>query len=305
MLSIVLPVCRSAPRTKLALLQLVGVVRAEVPDAEIIVVNDGMCTEVSRVVKGVIAGHPLTRVFLVEQEQGGRSRARNQGASQAAGNLLVFMDGDVLLQPGAITAHLRLHAMWQQALVRGTILHLPCLAAFDDPVEGTLTPRAKQSLGIVDDADRPVLLRRRVSVDERGHPAPDIAKGARMSRFEKDIHEWLGSRTTDQPHRWVGCTGAHISISRDSFRTLGGFDESMGLRWGAEDMEFGYRAEKKGIRIIHALEAVVCHMDHDVSGRNGDHGLSLEYFSAKHHDPIPFRLKRYFDGNSALEEVFV
>src|SRR5262249_40730399 len=141
-------------------------------------------------------------------------------------------------------------------------------------------------------------------VDEEGIPDPGLVKAACISRFEKDIHEWLSSRSADQPHRWIGCTGAHLSIQRNCFHQLGGFDESMGLRWGAEDIEFGYRGEKSGLRIMHASEAVVCHMDHDVSGRNGDHDFALRYFAEKHHDPVPFRLKQYFDGDSSLAEVF-
>lgn len=304
MLSIVLPVYRSAPRTQLALVQLIAVVRNEVSDAEIIVVNDGACSEVSKTVREVSLRYPGAMISLIEQEHGGRSKARNRGAFYATNKLLFFMDGDVLLQPGAITAHLQLHATYQQILVRGTILHLPSLVPFDDPLAGTLTSRAKASLRIVEGNHPPALLQRRVTMDAHGYPSPEVVKNARRSRFETDIHEWLGSRTADQPNRWIGCTGAHISIAKESFNTLGGFDEAMGMRWGAEDMEFGYRAEKIGIRILHAQQAVVCHMDHDASGREGDHDSALYYFSMKHHDSTPLRLKHYFAGDRSLAEVF-
>ncbi len=299
-----MPVCRSAPRARVALRQLVDVIRGEAFPAEIIVVNDGSCPEVSRVVSQVQAEHRDIALRLLDQEQAGRSRTRNRGAQQAQGELLLFLDGDVLLQPGALAAHLRCHDQWTEALVRGRILRLPYLAAFEDPVEGTLTSRAKQSLGMREGAASPALSRRRLAVDKQGRPLPGMLKEARLSAFEEDIHRWLGTRFEKGPHRWIGCTGANLSISRERFHRLGGFDPAMGVRWGAEDMEFGYRAEKSGMQVVHAYDAVVCHMDHDSSGRDGDHEFALEYFAAKHQDRAPLKLQEYFDGSCRLEEVF-
>ena len=93
-------------------------------------------------------------------------------------------------------------------------------------------------------------------------------------------------------------------MSKQLFVELGGFDERMGLAWGAEDLEFGYRAERHGACLLHAAESIIWHMNHDVSGRQGHHEQALRYFSRKHSDPSILRLLDYFAGKCCLEEVF-
>ena len=95
-------------------------------------------------------------------------------------------------------------------------------------------------------------------------------------------------------------TGAHLSVQRSAVLGLGGFDEAMGLRWGAEDLELGYRAEKAGLPITYAAEAVVYHMDHETDGRDGDHEAAFKYFARKHGDVKVLNVLSYFAGRCSL-----
>ena len=304
MLTIVIPAFEKVERLRPALRSVIAVARREAPDAEIIVANDGGTPAVAAAVGQIAASCAEVNEVCV-LPRGGRSAARNAGARHSRGDRVLFLDEDVLAGRGLLTAHLRRGAAFPDALVRGTILHMPWLAAFDDPVCGTLTAAARRSLRFVaGSGTAPTRLEgRRLELDGEGLPDARAGALARMRPFERDLHAWLEARPVDAPGRWVASTGGNLSVGRECFLRLGGFDERMGLRWGAEDLEFGYRAEKAGCPVVHAPDAVVYHLDHQSPDRRDEHQDALEYFAAKHRDPSVLRLQAYFFGSASLAEA--
>ncbi len=303
MLSVVVPTYRKKARLRLMLTSLICLSREVSSDVEIIVVDDGGEDDLGVVVEQAQAGHSEAVVRVVKGAHGGRSVARNLGAKHASSERVLFLDDDVLLTPGVLEEHLAYARQQAPEFVRGTILNFPWLVAFEDPESGALTERATRSLGLNRGANAAGLRTRTIELDEKGRVDARIAALARMSRFEKDIHEWLSARPLAMSGRWIGATGAHLSVDRSAMVKLGGFDEAMGLRWGAEDLEFGYRAEKAGIPILHAKEAVVYHMDHDLCGREGDHEAAFEYFARKHSDVNLPKVLSYFSDQCSLAEA--
>ena len=65
---------------------------------ELIVVNDGSPDKSAEIVKSI----GDSRIRLIEQENGGPSRARNTGVNNAKGEWIVFLDADDELLPGAL-----------------------------------------------------------------------------------------------------------------------------------------------------------------------------------------------------------
>lgn len=303
MLSVVVPTYRKKPRLRLMLTSLVSASREAAAEVEIIVVDDGGGDDVEVTVERATAGDSEAVVKVVQGAHSGRSVARNLGAKQAANERVLFLDDDVLLTSQVLETHLSYARQQRPEFVRGTILNFPWLVAFEDPESGALTERAARSLGLERGASAEGLRTRTIKLDEKGNVDSRLVALARTSRFEKDLHEWLSSRPVEMTGRWVGATGAHLSVNRSALMKLGGFDEAMGLRWGAEDLEFGYRAEKAGIQILHAREAVVYHMDHDSCGREGDHEAAFEYFARKHQDNNLLQLLAYFAGQRSLSEA--
>lgn len=66
---------------------------------EIIIVNDGSNDASVKVIQNYIAENNLTNITLLEQPNGGPSKARNNGAINAKGSFIVFLDGDDKLEP--------------------------------------------------------------------------------------------------------------------------------------------------------------------------------------------------------------
>lgn len=71
---------------------------------EVIVVADGCYDGTADLVRGQTFPVPL---YLVEQAGEGPAAARNAGAAQATGQVLVFVDDDIEVAPGFLAAHAR------------------------------------------------------------------------------------------------------------------------------------------------------------------------------------------------------
>ena len=76
-------------------LEAIASVRRDLPEAEIVVVNDGSTDPETR---KIFAG--LTGVLKVDQDNQGLSAARNAGIRRAAGDFIVPLDADDTLEPG-------------------------------------------------------------------------------------------------------------------------------------------------------------------------------------------------------------
>ena len=66
---------------------------------------------------------------------------------------------------------------------------------------------------------------------------------------------------------WLASGGANISVPKAVWASVGGFDESYGLRWGLEDIDFGFRLWRQGVPITLDRDACGHHMSHERGGR--------------------------------------
>lgn len=80
--------------------------RNDVPDPEIVVVDDG---SVDGTLQSLRARLP-TGTLILEQRQGGPARARNRGAAAASGDVLLFLGDDTVPEPGFLRTHAEAHA---------------------------------------------------------------------------------------------------------------------------------------------------------------------------------------------------
>src|SRR5690348_8883374 len=101
--SIVIPTFRrpNALRATLAALLALDYDRARY---EVIVVDDGEDEMSARMVDG-LAGHDVS-LTLERQPQRGAASARNRGARLAGGDLVLFCDDDMVVEPSHLTMHL-------------------------------------------------------------------------------------------------------------------------------------------------------------------------------------------------------
>lgn len=78
-----------------------SVLSQDYDDFEVVVVNDGSTDHSAEIVRSI--NDP--RIMLIEQENGGPSKARNTGTKNAKGEWIVFLDADDELLPGALKVY--------------------------------------------------------------------------------------------------------------------------------------------------------------------------------------------------------
>ena len=106
MISVIIPLYNKEPIIERSLQ---SVLSQDYNDFEVVVVNDGSTDRSADIVRSI--NDP--RIRLIEQENGGPSKARNTGTKNARGEWILFLDADDELLPGALK-HFYLTATLQQ-----------------------------------------------------------------------------------------------------------------------------------------------------------------------------------------------
>jgi glycosyltransferase involved in cell wall biosynthesis len=101
---------------------------------EVVLVDDGSTDDTVAWIHAHAAALPHVR--LIQQSHGGPAQGRNRGVAEANGDVIVFIDSDLVVTPGFLVAHARaLERQWQQmgdrrSFTYGAVINT---ANFDDP----------------------------------------------------------------------------------------------------------------------------------------------------------------------------
>ena len=246
--SVVIPYYDDQPRLTLllhALNQQTGGVALEV-----VIADDG-----SPEPPAIPAGLTLPVTVVRQADNGFRAAAaRNLGAAAAVGDLLLFLDGDMMPAAGYVAAmrnHLREIDDGHGALVVGHRRHVELGSAGQastlaflrhelPPADSSRTPTTAGSLQVL--ADPQWLL--------DGYTRTDNLRDAGEEDFRLVISAVLG-------------------VDRRLWQATGGFDEAF-VGYGGEDWDFGWRAWQSGARFAYGPDAVAWHDGPDAAGRGTD-----------------------------------
>ena len=203
---------------------------------EVIVADDGSRLE-------PVLGRRRYPVQLVRQADLGfrAAAARNLGARHAHGDVLLFLDGDTIPEPGYVAT-----------------LAAACLAA------GARAPGSSAGRGLAVGARRHADFGDVTALPPLPPPAesmlPDPAWLARGFEATDGLR-----RPGDRSYRFV--ISAVLAITRELFEVTGGFDESF-VGYGGEDWELANRCYLAGAEFVHEPRAVAWHDGPDVAGRD-------------------------------------
>ena len=214
---------------------------------EVVIVDDGSAPPLQ-----LPASTPLDVRILRQERRGvGIARARNAGARAAAHDILLFLDGDTLVEAGWMAAHARWHHAVSDVLTIGFRAYVDVDGIDADAIRRR--PRSLQALF----SDRPT-----DGFDHRSH----------MMRTRD-----LTSRA-DDPFRVV--IGGNFGIGKGFHDAAGGSDESFS-RWGMEDVELGYRAYTRGGLLAPLRETFAWHQGRRHEGKGAKlASLRLQYAKA-------------------------
>jgi glycosyltransferase involved in cell wall biosynthesis len=227
--------------------------------AEVVVVNDGSTDHTAAVLEAAAGWLPLHVVH--RPQSGGPGAASNAGARVAAGEVLLFLDGDVLAAPEVVALHARKHAA-ARIMGRGETLHLRCTRCLLDPETGTPQPGQEEAVARLGaDLGRHLVTRDQVlhdfaAVERRAQPGIYPGAGPRkLAEVEMDAlhhHPDLGVL-------WMAASGHNASVRRADFEAVGGFDERLTIN---EHRELAFRLSERVVRVAAVPGALTYHLTH-------------------------------------------
>ena len=193
---------------------------------EVIVVDDGSDPPLV-----LVEPTPLKLQVIHQEDLGfGLARARNNGARAAAGDIIAFLDCDMIPEAGWLAAHTRWHHAACDAVSLGFRRHVDVAGIDADAVRDRPDSLAEVFAGRR--AESPQWIERRMARTD------DLATG------------------TEDIYRVV--TGGNFAVSAEFFAEVGGFDDSF-TQWGDEDVEFGWRAHALGAVLVPERGALCWH----------------------------------------------
>jgi glycosyltransferase involved in cell wall biosynthesis len=190
---------------------------------EVIVVDDGADEETRAVVERPGAGLP--RVSYVPQDHAGVATARNRGAAEARGDLLIFIDDDIVVARDHLQRHLEDQVRFGDALVNGHWEFSPGLKA---------------------ELEQTAFGRFRMEVEAW------VKDGINKEPLSDDVL------------RPAHVTACNLGIRAQTFVRLGGFDEDFPYA-GCEDQDFSLRAAAAGLPFVYDRAIGLEHNDRRLS----------------------------------------
>jgi GT2 family glycosyltransferase len=208
-------------------------------------------------------GHRGLDITVVHQEDRGfgLARVRNLGASVADGDVLVFLDCDMVPEPEHLEAHARWHHVCDHALTLGFRQHVEFDGIGPDEVDAAA---ASGGLGGLFEGR------------SRREPAWLVEHLARMDELRGE---------DDDLFRAV--TGGNLGIRAATFASVGGFDASF-TQWGCEDTDLGHRCFLAGALLV-PERAAACWHQGDSGGLEPHERASLVEQRARLAQTVPQR----------------
>jgi len=285
--SVIIPTFNKLERLRLAL-ESFKYQSAGKENFEVIVVSDGATDGTNEFLQSQQYDFKFK---WIEQDNKGRSAARNAGARIADYPVLIFCDDDTIASKDFIRSHVGNHTRNSKLVIHGMIYNLPYLKFFRDPSSGTVFN------GL--DSKPTYLEKMLIGVDDVSNLVRITAQ-KKLTRFEKNI-KCIFDKNVSELH-WLGFTGGNVSVAKDVFMESGMFAEDFGARWGCEDLELGYRLARQGVSFAYSETACNYHMAHFRCDYQEDIHASVQLFYSKHPEPIILHLPLFLTEPISLDE---
>jgi glycosyltransferase involved in cell wall biosynthesis len=210
-------------------------------DFEIIIADDGSTDETRHLIESLKPIMPVPMTHLWQADEGFRkTRILNQAIASAAGNYLIFLDGDCLVQPDFVARHRQLsqagHFVTGSRVLLNDILTQDLLSQLHWDFKRFSSKLLTYRLNGGINKYWPLRIR--------------LHDGA-WRNYKKFV--------------WRRIKGCNMACWKADASAIGGFDETM-TGWGHEDADFVFRLQHQGlIRKSGAWATEVFHLFHRIN----------------------------------------
>ncbi|WP_025750936.1 glycosyltransferase family 2 protein [Priestia megaterium] len=271
--SIVMPTYNKYHQTSLSLY---GLSKQTFPhdEYEVILVDDASSDNTSNILKEVDV--PFKFKYIQMKQNKGRSSVRNIGINHAEGDLLIFLDGEMLAPPAFVENHYKHHVHESNLVVTGA-MHYEGVYTFIMPdYNEDQVAHLKELVGR-DPEYRRLYENYEQTKQHSNVPCPLVTKEDidtnRFQRLSFPNRYFLNSGLKHFGERLEGFTlpyiaflSGNVSVRKANLKKSGLFDETF-VGYGAEDWELGYRLYKNGVQFVLDPSTVAYHQEHGISKR--------------------------------------
>ncbi|MFF2498042.1 glycosyltransferase family 2 protein [Peribacillus sp. NPDC058075] len=255
---------------------------------EVIFINDASTDETRKQLKSY---NPPYNFKLIHFEQNqGRAKIRNVGIQAAKGDILIFLDAEMLTKPDFVENHFNYHKSQKNLIVSG--------AMFCKSVYTCIYPNFKQEqlkeIENITKSNSTLHTRYKNYVRTNPSPYPLIGKNEisnqvyknlinRVTWFSTIIKEY-GENLSGFQFPWMAFLTGNVSIRKELLMQTGGFDEDF-VGYGYEDWELGYRLYKVGAKYLVKKNVISYHQEHPIGENNWKQAMkNYNVFIRKHPD---------------------
>ncbi|WP_446687830.1 glycosyltransferase family 2 protein [Priestia megaterium] len=260
---------------------------------EVILVDDASSDNTSNILKEVDV--PFKFKYIQMKQNKGRSSVRNIGINHAEGDLLIFLDGEMLAPPAFVENHYKHHVHESNLVVTGA-MHYEGVYTFIMPdYNEDQVAHLKELVGR-DPEYRRLYENYEQTKQHSNVPCPLVTKEDidtnRFQRLSFPNRYFLNSGLKHFGERLEGFTlpyiaflSGNVSVRKANLKKSGLFDETF-VGYGAEDWELGYRLYKNGVQFVLDPFTVAYHQEHGISKRKVKEQWGNHYRFVKKHPNI-------------------
>lgn len=173
---------------------------------------------------------PALRV--IEKKHSGRADTRNVGIKESRGDIIVFLDSDIIVDKNFVQSHYDMHMKNECDIVLGKVKHIP-----------------PEYLNEV----------RKIVLDDIC--IKEIDKYVINESYLDLSSVVFGNNYISKHIGWICCLFSNCSVKKKVIETSGLFDTDF-VGWGLEDIELGYRFHINNYRFGYYNEISGYHIDH-------------------------------------------
>jgi glycosyltransferase involved in cell wall biosynthesis len=193
---------------------------------DVVIADSGSTDGTGEMVNTFCAPYTIRYIPLVKRYQSDSPIVRNVGALHASGEILIFVDSDIIFRPHFIQEHVTCHETVKHALVCGGVFHL--------------LPTGCSEQQILSDCAHEDLF-------------------GQLAAYQAGLIEFSGNLASCR-FPWSYCFGANYSIRKKDNLAVGMVDETYVARgFEAHDTEFAYRCYAKGLSMVFSRYALAYH----------------------------------------------
>jgi glycosyltransferase involved in cell wall biosynthesis len=242
-------------------------------DYEVILIDDCSTDETQTLFQEADVSFKLKYIRLNQNK--GRSITRNIGIKHSEGEVLIFLDGEMLVPPQFIENHYRHHEEKVNLVVTGAMhyegVYTYIFREYNTDQWVLLDSLVKNNSEYLRryeeyqnsnnrNKNEPYQLVTKDDMDQGNFSALSFPNryflNSGVKHFENNLSEFKLP--------YIAFLSGNVSVRREQLDKVGYFDESF-VGYGAEDWEIGYRLYKNGLQFVLDPMTVAYHQEHPIS----------------------------------------